>query len=79
MKSDRKLVDEFLDRMKLKPTAAQATSKQPSQRPKRAAPLVMRMDGWNISGNVVIIPDIGAGALDQVLSTLPSPPQHRDT
>lgn len=68
MKSDRKLVDEFLDRMKLKPAAAPAQPKQQAQRARRAAPLVMRMDGWQISGNVVIVPDAGAGTIDKLLA-----------
>lgn len=68
MKSDRKLVDEFLDRMKLKPAAAPAQPKQQAQRARRAAPLVMRMDGWQISGNVVIVPDARVDLLDRVLA-----------
>jgi hypothetical protein len=72
MKSDPDKVDSFLERLRLKPaTSAPAQpppkAHQPVQRAKRAPSLVMRMDGWNISGNVVIMSDAGDRALERVL------------
>lgn len=71
MKSDPDKVAAFLDRLKLKPVASSTTKPQTEaapQRARRAAPLVMRMDGWQIAGNVVIVPDGGSGLLDKVLA-----------
>jgi hypothetical protein len=55
----------------LKPVATsteQSKTKPAHQRARRAQPLVMRMDGWQIAGNVVVVTDGGSALLDKVLS-----------
>lgn len=77
MKSDPKMVDSFLDRLGLKPVSEPKPPPQAeaTRRATRTAPLVMRMDGWQIAGNVVIVPEASVSVLEQVLKAPPPPNQ----
>jgi len=71
MKSDPDKVTAFLERLKLKPVITPTSKPKVElapQRARRARPLVMSMDGWQIAGNVVIMPDGSLDALEKLLA-----------